>query len=87
MVIFSNQGINSIVGKVLRITFENPGVKYLEFELRAGDKCFCRGNAAPGKDFDNLTKGADVKLFGKWGVSNNPQYKWMKEQFNFSDYE
>jgi len=87
MVIVSNQGKASIVGKVLRITFEKPGVKYLEFELPAGNKCFCRGNAAPGKDFDNLTKGANVRLLGKWGVSNNPQYKSMGEQFNFSDYE
>lgn len=87
MAIVSNQGKSSIIGKVLRITFEKPGVKYLEFELPNGGKCFCRGNAAPGKDFNNLTKGANVRLFGKWGVSNNPQYKSMGEQFNFSDSE
>jgi len=87
MVFASNHGKDSIVGKVLRITFEKPGVKYLEFELQGGDKCFCRGNAAPGKDFNNLTPGANVKLYGKWAVSNNPNYKSMGEQFNFSDYE
>ncbi|HOC61316.1 MAG TPA: hypothetical protein PKN70_15260 [Smithellaceae bacterium] len=59
----------------------------MEFELSSGDKCFCKGNAAPGKDFYNLTQGSHVRLLGKWAVSNNPQYKWMKEQFNFSDYE
>ena len=87
MVIVSNQAENSIVGKVLRITFEKSSVKYLEFELQGGDKCFCRGNAAPGKDFNNLTPGANVKLYGKWAVSKNPKYKSMGEQFNFSDYE
>jgi hypothetical protein len=86
MVIASNLRKDAIDGKVLRITFEKPGVKYLEFELSNGEKCFCRGNAAPGKDFRDLTTGANVKLFGKWGVSNNPKYKSMGEQFNFSDY-
>jgi len=86
MINASDLGKDAIDGKVLRITFEKPGVKYLEFELSNGEKCFCRGNAAPGKDFSGLTSGAKVKLFGKWGVSNNPKYKSMGEQFNFSDY-
>ena len=87
MVNFSNEGKDSIVGKVIRVTFEKPSVKYLEFELSSGKHCFCKGNAAPGKDFHDLTTGANVKLFGKWGVSNNPKYKSMGEQFNFSNYE
>jgi len=78
---------SSIIGKVLQVPFQKPGVKYLKLELPNGTACFCKGNALPGKNFNGLTEGANVKLFGTWGISNNPQYKWMKEQFNFSDYE
>jgi len=72
---------SSIIGKVLQVPFQKPGVKYLKLELPNGTACFCKGNALPGKNFNGLTEGANVKLFGTWGISNNPQYKWMKEQF------
>lgn len=87
MAIISNQAKESIVGKVLKITFEKSGVKYLIFERPDGLKCGCKSEVSWGKNIDNLTEGIRVKLFGKWKISNNPKYKSMGEQFHFSDYE
>lgn len=67
MVIFSNSGQTSILGKVLQVTFQRLGVKYLKLERPKGTTCFGKSIALPGNNFDSLTEGANVKLFGQWG--------------------
>ena len=77
---------SSIVGKVVKYTFDQPGIpdKYFEVERPDKSRCFCKGKIIPGKD---IIIGSNLKLFGEWKVNQNPKYRSMGEQFYFSAYE
>ena len=86
MAIIGKQVKSSIVGKVLKFTFDQPGIpdKYFEVVRPDQSRCFCKGKIIPDKD---IIIGSNIKLFGEWKVNQNPKYRSMREQFYFSTYE
>ncbi|MGD0277508.1 MAG: hypothetical protein ABSB79_15940 [Syntrophales bacterium] len=75
-----------IIGKVLRFTYNEPGIKskYFEVELPDTSKCFCKGDVILGK---TITIGSYLLLQGEWKVNPNLKYKALGEQFYFESYE